>query len=46
MAQKSQRGNREAQKPKQTQVKAVASTSPFAATNTNPGKSVAAGKRK
>ena len=46
MAQKNQRGNREAKKPKQNKVKVVASTSPFAVAHTNPGKSVAAGKRK
>ena len=46
MAQKNQRGNREAKKPKQNKVKVVASTSPFASSNTNPGKSVAASKRK
>jgi hypothetical protein len=44
MAQKQQRGNREAKKPKQNKV--VASTSPFAAAHTNPGKSAAAAKRK
>ena len=42
MAQKNQRGNREAKKPKQNKVKVVASTSPFAAAHTNPGKSAAA----
>ena len=47
MAQKNQRGNREAKKPKQNKVKLVVSASPFAAAaHTNPGKSVAAGKRK
>ena len=46
MAQKNQRGNREAKKPKQNKVKPVASTSPFAAAHTNPGKSVAASRRK
>ena len=47
MAQKNQRGNREAKKPKQNKVKVVASTSPFAAAaHTNPGKSVAASRRK
>jgi hypothetical protein len=46
MAQKHQRGNREAKKPKQNKVKPVASTSPFAAAHTNPGKSVAASRRK
>jgi hypothetical protein len=46
MAQKHQRGNREAKKPKQNKNKVVASTSPFAAAHTNPGKSVAAAKRK
>ena len=45
MAQKSQRGNREAKKPKQNKSKVVASTSPFAAAHTNPGKAAAA-KRK
>lgn len=46
MAQKQQRGNREAKKPKQNKVKTVASASPFAASHTNPARSVAAGKRK
>ena len=46
MAQKQQRGNREAKKPKQNKIKAAASTSPFAASHSNPGKSVAASKRK
>jgi hypothetical protein len=47
MAQKNQRGNREAKKPKQNKVKLVVSASPFAAAaHTNPGKSVAASKRK
>ena len=44
MAQKNQRGNREAKKPKQNKVKAVASTSPFTAAQSNAGKS--AGKHK
>jgi hypothetical protein len=46
MAQKQQRGNREAKKPKQNKSKIVASASPFAAAHTNPGKSAAAAKRK
>lgn len=46
MAQKQQRGNREAKKPKQNKNKIVASASPFAAAHTNPGRSVAASKRK
>lgn len=46
MAQKQQRGNREAKKPKQDKKKAAASASPFAASHTNPGKSAAAAKRK
>lgn len=46
MAQKQQRGNREAKKPKQDKKKAVVSTSPFAAAHTNPAKSAAANKRK
>ena len=46
MAQKHQRSNREAKKPKQNKVKVVASTSPFAAAHNNPVKNVAAGKRK
>lgn len=46
MAQKQQRGNREAKKPKQDKSKKVAAASPFAAAHTNPGAKVAAGKRK
>ena len=38
MAQKHQRGNREAKKPKQNKPKAVASTSPFTSANSNPAK--------
>ena len=41
MAQKHQRGTREAQKPKQNKAKAVASTSPFASANSNPAKGAA-----
>jgi hypothetical protein len=47
MAQKHQRSNREAKKPKQNKAKVVLSTSPFAAAhNSNPAKQVVAGKRK
>jgi hypothetical protein len=46
MAQKQQRGNREAKKPKQNKTKVVASTSPFAASHSNPAKSAVAGKYK
>ena len=46
MAQKQQRGNREAKKPKQNKTKVVASTSPFAAASSNPAKSAVAGKHK
>jgi hypothetical protein len=46
MAQKQQRGNREAKKPKQNKTKVVASTSPFAASHTNPAKSAVAAKHK
>ncbi|MEA2966376.1 MAG: hypothetical protein QOI46_6474, partial [Alphaproteobacteria bacterium] len=46
MAQKQQRGNREAKKPKQNKTKVVASTSPFAASHTNPAKSAVASKHK
>jgi len=46
MAQKQQRGNREAKKPKQNKTKVVASTSPFAASPSNPAKSAFAGKHK
>ena len=40
------RSSREAKKPKQNKTKIVASTSPFAASHTNPAKNVVAGKRK
>jgi hypothetical protein len=46
MAQKQQRGNREAKKPKQNKTKAVVSNLPFAASHTNPGAKAAANKRK
>jgi hypothetical protein len=46
MAQKHQRSNREAKKPKQNKPKVVVSTSPFAAAHSNPAKHVNAGKRK
>jgi hypothetical protein len=46
MAQKHQRSNREAKKPKQNKPKVVVSTSPFAAAHSNPAKHVIAGKRK
>lgn len=45
MAQKQQRGNREAKKPKQNKNKVVAPASPFAAAHSNPAKAAAA-KRK
>ena len=40
MAQKHQRSNREAKKPKQKKSKAVASPSPFPSSNSNPARSV------
>ena len=46
MAQKQQRGTREAKKPKQNKVKTVVGASPFAAFHTNPARSVVAGKRR
>lgn len=46
MAQKQQRGNREAKKPKQDKSKKVVAASPFAAAHTNPGAKAAASKRK
>lgn len=46
MAQKHQRGNREAKKPKQDKSKKVVAASPFASANSNPGAKVVAGKRK
>jgi hypothetical protein len=46
MAQKQQRGNREAKKPKQDKSKKVVAASPFASANSNPGAKAAAGKRK
>jgi len=46
MAQKHQRSNREAKKPKQNKSKIVVSSSPFAASHTNPAKHVAAKKSK
>jgi len=45
MAQKQQRGNREAKKPKQNKTKVVAAASPFASIHAN-SKSVAYSKRK
>jgi len=45
MAQKHQRGNREAKKPKQNKAKVVASTSPFASANSSPAKATL-GKKK
>ena len=41
MSQKIRRSNREAKKPKQNKVKATASASPFASTNSNPAKAFA-----
>jgi hypothetical protein len=46
MAQKHQRSNREAKKPKQNKTKVIASALPFAASHSNPAKSVVAGRRK
>jgi hypothetical protein len=46
MAQKHQRSNREAKKPKQNKSKISTSVAPFAAAHSNPAKSVIAGKRK
>ncbi len=46
MAQKQQRGNREAKKPKQDKSKKIVSASPFASANSNPGAKAAASKRK
>jgi hypothetical protein len=46
MAQKQQRGNREAKKPKQNKIKVVASSSPFAASPSNPAKSAVVAKHK
>ncbi|MDP1748083.1 MAG: hypothetical protein Q8L22_01390 [Reyranella sp.] len=46
MAQKQQRGNREAKKPKQDKSKKIVSASPFASSNSNPGAKAAANKRK
>ncbi len=46
MAQKQQRGNREAKKPKQNKTKSASSSAPFAAAHTNPAAKIAAGKRK
>jgi hypothetical protein len=44
MAQKHRRSNREAKKPKQKKIKAVAQ-SPFAASHSNPARGVAAGRK-
>ena len=38
MAQKQQRGNREAKKPKQDKSKKIVAASPFASSNSNPAK--------
>lgn len=46
MAQKQQRGNREAKKPKQDKSKKIVAASPFASSNSNPGAKAAASKRK
>jgi hypothetical protein len=46
MSQKHRRSNREAKKPKQNKPKVVVSTSPFAASHTNPARVVGAAKRK
>jgi hypothetical protein len=45
MSQKHRRSNKEIKKPKQNKAKAVASSSPFAASHTNPAKAVAAKRR-
>ncbi|MEI7875221.1 MAG: hypothetical protein WCK95_24040 [Alphaproteobacteria bacterium] len=45
MAQKQQRGNREAKKPKQDKSKKLVAASPFASANSNPAKATV-GKRK
>jgi hypothetical protein len=45
MSQKHRRSNREMKKPKQNKPKVAVSPSPFASTNSNPAKAVAA-KRK
>ena len=46
MSQKNRRSNKEAKKPKQNKTKVVVSSSPFAASHTNPAKAVIAGKRR
>ena len=46
VAQKQQRGNREAKKPKQDKTKKIVSSSPFASSNSNPGAKAAANTRK
>lgn len=45
MAQKHRRSNREAKKPKQKKIKAVAAASPFAASHSNPARGFS-GRRK
>ena len=45
MAQKHQRSNREAKKPKQKKIKAAVATSPFAASHSNPARSVASRRK-
>ena len=45
MAQKQQRGNREAKKPKQNKTKSATSSSPFSSANSNPAKATVS-KRK
>ena len=45
MAKGQQRSNREKKKPKQNKTKVVVSSSPFAASHTNPAKAAAAKRR-
>ncbi len=46
MSQKHRRSNKETKKPKQNKTKAVVSSSPFAASHTNPAKATVAAKHK
>ncbi len=46
MAKGQQRSNREKKKPKQNKTKAVVSSSPFAASHSNPAKATVAAKHK
>jgi len=45
LAQKHQRSNREAKKPKQKKIKAAVAASPFAASHSNPARSVASRRK-